>query len=55
MARGRDYTDVTPLKGVYHGGSSHGLAVNVELTGWRDDHPGVASAVTTNAAAASRN
>ena len=32
VARGRDYTDVTPLKGVYHGGSSHGLAVTVELT-----------------------
>lgn len=32
VARGRDYTDVTPLKGVYHGGSSHDLTVTVELT-----------------------
>lgn len=32
VARGRDYTDVTPLKGVYHGGPSRGLEVKVELT-----------------------
>lgn len=32
VARGRDYTDVAPLKGVYHGGSSHTLDVSVELT-----------------------
>jgi transglutaminase-like putative cysteine protease len=32
VARGRDYADVTPLKGVYQGGSSHALAVSVELT-----------------------
>jgi transglutaminase-like putative cysteine protease len=32
VARGRDYSDVAPLKGVYHGGPSRGLTVNVELT-----------------------
>jgi transglutaminase-like putative cysteine protease len=32
IARGRDYSDVAPLKGVYHGGSSHELEVSVELT-----------------------
>jgi len=32
VAQGRDYTDVTPLKGVYHGARSTGLGVTVELT-----------------------
>jgi transglutaminase-like putative cysteine protease len=32
VARGRDYADVAPLKGVYNGGSSHELVVSVELT-----------------------
>ena len=32
VARGRDYTDVAPLKGVYHGGPSQSLDVTVELT-----------------------
>jgi transglutaminase-like putative cysteine protease len=32
VARGRDYSDVAPLKGVYHGGPSHSLADTVELT-----------------------
>ena len=32
VARGRDYSDVAPLKGVYHGGPSRGLSVSVELT-----------------------
>jgi transglutaminase-like putative cysteine protease len=32
VARGRDYTDVAPLKGVYHGGPSRALAVEVEIT-----------------------
>ena len=32
VARGRDYTDVAPLKGVYHGGPGHALDVAVELT-----------------------
>ena len=32
VARGRDYTDVAPLKGVYHGGPSKSLDVTVELT-----------------------
>jgi transglutaminase-like putative cysteine protease len=32
VARGRDYSDVAPLKGVYHGGPSHSLDVAVELT-----------------------
>lgn len=32
VARGRDYSDVTPLKGVYHGGPSTGLGVTVEIT-----------------------
>jgi transglutaminase-like putative cysteine protease len=32
VARGRDYVDVAPLKGVYHGGPSQSLEVAVELT-----------------------
>jgi transglutaminase-like putative cysteine protease len=32
VARGRDYDDVAPLKGVYSGGPSHSLDVAVELT-----------------------
>ena len=32
VARGRDYTDVTPLKGVFHGGPGRSLDVTVELT-----------------------
>ena len=32
VARGRDYADVTPLKGVYHGARSTGLGVTVEIT-----------------------
>jgi transglutaminase-like putative cysteine protease len=32
VARGRDYTDVTPLKGVYHGAASSDLGVTVEIT-----------------------
>ena len=32
VARGRDYADVAPLKGVYHGGPSVSLDVSVELT-----------------------
>ena len=32
VARGRDYDDVTPLKGVYHGAPSSGLGVTVEIT-----------------------
>jgi transglutaminase-like putative cysteine protease len=32
VARGRDYTDVTPLKGVYHGAPGTGLGVTVEIT-----------------------
>ena len=32
VARGRDYADVTPLKGVYHGAASTGLGVTVEIT-----------------------
>jgi transglutaminase-like putative cysteine protease len=32
VARGRDYTDVTPLKGVYHGAASTDLGVTVEIT-----------------------
>jgi transglutaminase-like putative cysteine protease len=32
VARGRDYGDVTPLKGVYHGAPSTGLGVTVEVT-----------------------
>ncbi len=31
VARGRDYADVTPLKGVYHGAPSTGLGVTVEI------------------------
>ena len=32
VAPGRDYADVTPLKGVYHGAPGRGLAVKVQLT-----------------------
>jgi transglutaminase-like putative cysteine protease len=32
VARGRDYADVAPLKGVYHGPPSESLGVRVELT-----------------------
>jgi transglutaminase-like putative cysteine protease len=32
VARGRDYADVTPLKGVYHGPPSESPGVQVELT-----------------------
>jgi transglutaminase-like putative cysteine protease len=32
VGRGRDYADVPPLKGIYTGGPSHRLGVNVELT-----------------------
>jgi transglutaminase-like putative cysteine protease len=32
VAHGRDYADVTPLKGVYHGAASTGLGVTVEIT-----------------------
>jgi transglutaminase-like putative cysteine protease len=32
VARGRDYADVTPLKGVYNGAPSTGLGVTVEIT-----------------------
>jgi transglutaminase-like putative cysteine protease len=32
VARGRDYADVTPLKGVYHGAPATDLGVTVELT-----------------------
>lgn len=32
VAHGRDYADVPPLKGVYHGGPAEALDVNVELT-----------------------
>lgn len=32
VARGRDYADVTPLKGVYHGAPSTELGVSVEIT-----------------------
>lgn len=32
VARGRDYADVPPLKGIYAGGNSEGLGVTVEIT-----------------------
>lgn len=32
VARGRDYADVSPLKGIYAGGHSESLGVSVELT-----------------------
>jgi transglutaminase-like putative cysteine protease len=32
VAHGRDYGDVPPLKGVYHGGNAEALDVSVELT-----------------------
>ena len=32
VATGRDYADVTPLKGIYNGGPAESLGVKVELT-----------------------
>lgn len=32
VGRARDYSDVTPLKGIFHGGPAEGLDVAVELT-----------------------
>jgi transglutaminase-like putative cysteine protease len=32
VARGRDYTDVAPVKGIYHGGPTGSLDVEVHLT-----------------------
>ena len=32
VGRGRDYGDVTPLKGIYSGTGSHSLGVTVEVT-----------------------
>lgn len=32
VGRGRDYGDVAPLKGIYHGGACESLGVTVELT-----------------------
>lgn len=32
VGRGRDYADVSPLKGVYHGAPAEALTVNVEIT-----------------------
>jgi len=32
VGRGRDYADVPPLKGIYHGGPAEALGVTVELT-----------------------
>ncbi len=32
VAHGRDYDDVAPLKGFYHGAPSTGLGVTVEIT-----------------------
>ncbi len=32
VARGRDYADVPPLKGIYAGGGSESLGVSVEIT-----------------------
>jgi len=32
VARGREYADVTPLKGMYHGAPSSELGVSVQVT-----------------------
>ncbi|MDQ6798197.1 MAG: transglutaminase family protein [Actinomycetota bacterium] len=32
VGRGRDYADVSPLRGVYHGAPAEGLTVSVEIT-----------------------
>jgi hypothetical protein len=32
VAKGREYGDVPPLKGIYHGGPSTALGVVVEVT-----------------------
>ena len=46
VARGRDYADVAPLKGVYHGGPSHSLAVDGGADTRRVTAIGVASTAT---------
>lgn len=40
VARGRDYSDVTPLKGIYAGGASESLGVLVEITQLEVASPG---------------
>ena len=32
VGRARDYTDLSPLHGIYHGGPAEALGVSVELT-----------------------
>jgi transglutaminase-like putative cysteine protease len=32
IARGRDYADVTPVRGIYHGGNRGSAEVTVEVT-----------------------
>jgi transglutaminase-like putative cysteine protease len=32
VGRGRDYADVAPVKGIFHGGPTAGLDVEVSLT-----------------------
>jgi hypothetical protein len=32
VARGRDYVDIPPLKGIYHGAPASASAVSVEVT-----------------------
>jgi transglutaminase-like putative cysteine protease len=32
VARGRDYLDIPPLKGIYHGAPTSSLDVTVEVT-----------------------
>jgi hypothetical protein len=39
---GRDYSDVSPMRGVIHGGAHHTLEVAVTVTPLRDEEAGPA-------------
>ncbi|WP_294770231.1 transglutaminase family protein [uncultured Rhodoferax sp.] len=47
VATGRDFGDVSPLRGVIHGGASHTLSVGVTVTEVPSDNSGEATAATT--------
>jgi hypothetical protein len=43
LAVGRDFADVSPLRGVIHGGASHLLTVSVTVEPQTGDQPWVAA------------
>jgi transglutaminase-like putative cysteine protease len=47
LATGRDYADVTPLRGVIHGGGAHSLSVAVTVAPEGEIVPGAALALTS--------